>query len=202
MSTIRVVDIGAVRQGRVSVPLPDLAVDGPGLLHIVGPNGAGKSTMVEVLAGTLVPRFGTVEIAGQRAHSLQARRSRTVTRSEQAFMPGVTLARHAQLFARAGGVSADRARAALVDAALERCLQVPVGALSTGQRQRAWIELTTLRDAAVRILDEPFLGLDEGAAGQVSGTIERWATAGLVVLVDHDARHVDGAAMVVEIGAK
>lgn len=188
MTSVVVEGVGAVPIGGSLVRVPELRARAPRLVRLTGRNGVGKSTVVELLAGSMVPRHGRVLVDGRVASARLARSARTVTRSEPALLPAVSLERHARLFARAAGVDADRAISALAAAGLERSLAVRAEALSTGQRRSAWVVLTTLRETGVTILDEPFLGLDDEAACRLAATIEAWAASRLVVLVDHAAR--------------
>jgi ABC-type multidrug transport system ATPase subunit len=199
MTSVVVEGVGCVSIGGSLVRVPELRARAPQLLRLTGPNGVGKSTVVELLGGSVVPRRGRVLIDGTIASGRLARLARTVTRSEPALLPAVSLERHARLFARAAGVGADHALAALAGAGLEGCLAVRADALSTGQRRSAWVVLTTLREAGVRILDEPFLGLDEEAACRLAVAIEAWASTGLVVLVDHGARSLEAETAVVRM---
>lgn len=188
MTSVDIEGVGSVTIGGAVVRVPDLHARAPQLVRLTGRNGVGKSTVVELLGGSVAPRRGRVLVDGRVASGRLARGARTVTRSEPALLPAVSLERHARLFARAAGVDADHALSALVGAGLGDCLAVRADELSTGQRRSAWVVLTTLREARVRILDEPFLGLDDVAAGRLATAIEGWAATGLVVLVDHGAR--------------
>lgn len=188
MTSVLIEGVGIVPVGRSRVRVPDLEGRAPRLLRLVGRNGIGKSTVVELLAGAARPPRGRVLVAGRLASDPLARAGRTVTRSEPALLPAVSLERHARLFGRAAGVGADRAIAALAAAGLEGCLAMRADALSTGQRRSAWVVLTTLREAGVMLLDEPFLALDVEAAARLAASVERWASTRLVVLVDHGER--------------
>lgn len=190
MTSLRIEGVGAVRVGRTPVSVPELAVAAPGLVRLIGRNGSGKSTVVEVMAGGIRPRRGVVEIDGHVAHARTARSLRTVTRSEPALLPATTLASHARLFARAGGMPSAIVLDALEAAGLGECLSARADELSTGQLRTAWNALTTTREAPIRILDEPFLGIDAAGARRLVAAIERWASTGLVVLVDHEARAI------------
>lgn len=199
MTGIVVEGVGSVPIGRSRVRVPDLEARAPRLLRLVGRNGIGKSTVVELLAGASRPPRGRVLVAGRAASDPLARAARTVTRTEPALLPALSLERHARLFGRAAGVGADRAIAALADAGLEGCLAMRTDALSTGQRRSAWVALTTLREASVMLLDEPFLGLDGDAAARLAATVERWASTRLVVLVDHGDRELAADTTVVRM---
>lgn len=187
MIRVEVADVDAVRRGTRSIAVPDLGIDGPGLVHVRGPNGSGKSTLVELLAGGIVPDRGSVRVCGAAAASASARALRRVCRTEIALLGHVTLRRHAALFARAAGLPPRGATDALRDEALAARLDDAVDELSTGEARRAWVRLTTLGDAPVLLLDEPFLGVDAPAAEALRARIAGWSMSRLVVVVDHDS---------------
>ncbi|MGM1028753.1 MAG: ABC transporter ATP-binding protein [Actinomycetota bacterium] len=197
MIGVEVTGVDAVRRGRRAVAIPDLVIEGPGLVRVRGPNGSGKSTLLELLSGGIRPARGSVLLCGEAAASASARRLRRVCRTEIALLGHVTLRRHAALFARAAGVPLHAGLDALRDESLAARLDDAVDELSTGEARRAWVRLTTLGDAPVLLLDEPFLGIDGGAAEALRARIAAWAPTRLVVMVDHDAR--DGAAGVREL---
>lgn len=188
MSELEVQGAGTLPGRARAVALPDLRVDAPGLVLVEGPNGSGKSTLIDVLAGSLLPRAGSVRVGGWPAGSDEARRARAVTRCAVSFLAPVTLRVHAGLFARAAGVSAGAAIQALDLEGLRPLLAEPAGRMSTGEARRAWNALTTLGDRRVLLLDEPFLGLDSAAAARLAARIEAWSATRVVLLVDHAQR--------------
>ncbi|HUO53850.1 MAG TPA: ATP-binding cassette domain-containing protein, partial [Rhodoblastus sp.] len=63
----------------------------------------------------------------------------------------------------------------------------PIGALSGGQTQRLLFARLLLQDAALLLLDEPFVAIDERTVGDLLALIERWHREGrTVVAVLHD----------------
>lgn len=200
MIGLRVSGVGALRPGRRDLPAPDLDVDRPGIILVRGPNGAGKSTFVELLAGGIRARTGSVSVCGAPAASSAARALRRVSRADIALLPRVTIRRHAALFARAAAVEQGSALRALADEGLGHLLDERAAELSTGEARRAWVRLTTLGVAPVLLLDEPFLGLDGAAAEALRQRIDAWGRDRLVVLVDHGERKLRTALQELRMG--
>jgi ABC-type transport system involved in cytochrome bd biosynthesis fused ATPase/permease subunit len=61
------------------------------------------------------------------------------------------------------------------------------------------VRLTTLGDAPVVLLDEPFLGIDARAADALRARISAWAATRLVVVVDHEERAWGSEAMALSL---
>jgi ABC-type Mn2+/Zn2+ transport system ATPase subunit len=80
----------------------------------------------------------------------------------------------------------------LVDAALRRIGLAalagrPIGEVSGGQRQRAYLARALAQEARVLLLDEPFAGVDAVTEKLLWGELDRLTTEGrTVVLVNHD----------------
>jgi iron complex transport system ATP-binding protein len=166
---------------------------------LVGPNGAGKSTLLRVLAGTLHPTAGRVELGGSPIGALErsqvARRLAVVP--QQAALPFamrveevVALGRLPHEDPLRGARPTDRAAIA---AAIER---VGVGhllgrdarELSLGERQLVLIALAVAQSALVLVLDEPTVHLDlrhqVGAMELLVDLNERDGTTVIAVLHD------------------
>jgi iron complex transport system ATP-binding protein len=149
----------------------DLALAQGERLALVGPNGAGKSTLLRVVAGTLPPIAGTVELDGRPIDALDrtavARRLAVVP--EGANLPfamrveevvGLGRLPHEDPFR--GHRPADRAAIA---AAIERVglgdlVGRDVRELSLGERQLVLVAMAIAQGAGILLLDEPTVHLD------------------------------------------
>ncbi len=148
-----------------------LAVEDGTFLAVVGPNGAGKSTLINLLAGLLKPRSGTISIDGADLQSYrQAELARKVALVRQEFIPAfgfsvaetVMMARtpyFGQLgFERPGDRRIVAEAMELTD--IGPFASRPLASLSGGERQRVFIARALAQDTPILLLDEPTSYLD------------------------------------------
>ena len=185
-------------------------------LGLVGHNGAGKSTLMGVLAGTLVPDLGTLQVLGHDAAPGVRHAAVRCVFQEGSLCPNLTIAENARVSHRGLGRFGWRARAGrLMRAALDEVFpshglqpgQV-VGDLSIGQRQMVEIARAfshTGAPPAVVILDEPTSSLDAHAAAGLLAYIRGYvASGGAAVFISHKLGEVMAVAdrvMVMRDGA-
>lgn len=150
---------------RLSLVLPEASLCG-----LVGRNGAGKSTLFRAVMGFLTPARGRVRIGGlpvplAQRHQLVA----YVPQSEQVDWQFPLRVRDVVLMGRYGRMPLLRLASAAdrraVEEALERLDLLPladrqIGALSGGQRKRAFLARALAQGARLLLLDEPFTGVD------------------------------------------
>lgn len=133
---------------------------------VLGTNGAGKSTTLRMLAGTLLADRGRARIAGAdvAANPLAARAALGYLPEAANGFSTLTVGEFLMFAAEAHGL--DRAarnpavRHIIETLSLAPAVQRPLGALSKGWRQRAWLAQALIHDPPVLILDEPTDGLD------------------------------------------
>ena len=191
-----------VRAGYNGVPaldLIDLDIPEGRITALCGPNGSGKSTALRVLRGLHAAEEGEVEVAGRpiRDWSPQDLAKAVAMRSQSPGAPLeltvrdlVRLGRFAHRKRFAGQTGEDHAACARALAATQMTdlAERPIGTLSGGQLQRAWIAMTVAQDAPRIFLDEPTNHLDVAHAFEVLELLRHLnANEGRsVILVLHD----------------
>ena len=175
-----------------------------GEIHaLIGPNGAGKTTLVDALSGRLPAGRsggGKVSLLGRDATRAPAwararrglgrsfQRSRLFPRLSAAENLRLALAGRAPSFRerlRSGGPARlAEARRQLALAGLEGREDLPVSALSHGERRALELAMAFAGGAEVVLLDEPLAGL--GAGESLHEAIRRYAAGRAVLLIEHD----------------
>lgn len=148
-------------------------VDRGDLVGVIGPNGSGKTTLLKLIAGTLKPSAGSIELAGRRL----AEWSRREAARRIAYVPQETHAPfdfavldivlmgrfpHLGAFTLEGPDDVAIARRAL-DATGTRAFEArPFSTLSGGEKQRVVIASALAQEPELLLLDEPTASLDLG----------------------------------------
>ncbi len=169
--------------GREVVRDVSASVADGGWLGVLGPNGAGKTTLLRAITGLLEHR-GRILLDGQDTATMPRKRlaSRVAVVAQRPVVPDhitvgdyVLLGRtpHISYFGTGGGH--DLAVAAEVLEALDLTTVAgrPIGSLSGGEAQRAFVARALAQEPAVLLLDEPTASLDVGRQFDVLEMIER-----------------------------
>ena len=170
----------------------------PGEVHIVaGENGAGKSTLMKVLAGSILPDSGGIEIGGKAAviHSpLDAMRAGiSAVYQEFALCPHLSAAENIFLGREPGGrIFVDkelmRRRAGELLRQLGAACEPDELAGSVGTAQMQLIEIARALNSEFRvlILDEPTAALSEQETAVLFKAVKALRAAGkTVVYISH-----------------
>ena len=151
----------------------DLEVEAGDAIALLGPNGSGKTTLLRVLAGTLAPDAGSVELFGR---AIGAWSRADIARVVTVLPQGLELPegfRVAEVVAL-GRVPHARSRfavpaedpiivaEALADAGASDLADRPVAELSGGERQRVLLAMALAQQPRLLLMDEPTLHLDLG----------------------------------------
>ena len=157
----------------------DLSIARGTITAVLGPNGAGKTTLLRVMAGTLLPRSGVVEIdlGGKKEFALlpreQVARLVSVVSQREEIACGYRV-REVVAMGRAphqrGALRMSDADARLVDeaiahAGLTELAERYVDELSGGEQKRVAIGRALAQDTPLLLLDEPSAALDVKAGG-------------------------------------
>jgi putative ABC transport system ATP-binding protein len=158
-------------------------------LVIVGANGSGKTTLLDMVAGSVLPNSGTIEIDGQQATKLpDYRRSQWIARVFQNPMSGTASDlsildnfRLAAIRTKPKGLtigindafkSQVKEKIATLGMGLENKIEQQMGTLSGGQRQALTLLMSVMDTCKVLLLDEPTAALDPHSAQLVMRTAD------------------------------
>jgi ABC-2 type transport system ATP-binding protein len=146
---------------RMGIEALDLEVQQGEVFGFIGPNGAGKTTTIRLLLDLIHPTGGRAQVLGFDTH-----RDSVAIRRSVGYLPGdfgldtrVTAREHIAFFARIRGLS-DLGVAPALAERLNLDLDVPMGRLSRGNRQKIGIVQALFHQPSLLILDEPTTGLD------------------------------------------
>ena len=178
-----------VRQGQVT--------------SIIGPNGAGKSTVFNLIAGTIRPDAGRVELDGRDVTALaphaiaQLGLARSFQISNLFF--GLTALENVRLACQARAprtrflaridrdrALADRAGAILAEFGIADLADEPAANLSHGDQRRLEIAVCMASRPCVLLLDEPTQGMSPAETLAVDALIKSLAGRVSVLMIEHD----------------
>ncbi len=170
------------------------------VVGFIGPNGAGKSTTLKMLTGILHPSGGSARVLDfvpWRERKRLTYRIASVFGQRSQLWYHLPPADSFNLLAHVYELEqpAYRARLArLVEVfAIAPYLHVPVRRLSLGERMRCEIAAALLHRPEVLLLDEPTIGLDVVAKGQIRALVRQLADDEqvTVLLTSHDAGDIE-----------
>src|SRR5919106_5216145 len=172
----------------------DLVAHASEVVALLGPNGAGKTTTIKMVAGLVTPTSGEVTILGQdlgRHRGAAVRQLGAVLEGGRNVYWALSAWQNLIYFGRLRGLRtkeiAPRAEWLLRELGLWERRNESVGGFSRGMQQKVAIAAALVSDPALRLRDEPTIGLDVNAARTVKSWIRRLAAEErkAVVLTTH-----------------
>ncbi len=176
----------------------NLTVHERDFIGLIGPNGGGKTTLVKVLLGLLPPTRGSVRVMGQsieegRAHigyvpqQVEFDRDFPISVWEAARMGRVGRRRLLRRYTAEDD--------AIVEEMLARVEMLelrdrPIGALSSGQRQRVYIARALVKEPEILLLDEPTASVDPKVSTNIYELLRELNEQKTIILISHDMNAV------------
>lgn len=169
-------------------------------ITIIGTNGSGKSTLLNMIAGTIFPDNGKIEIAGADVTTKKEyQRAKYISRVFQnpfsGTAPDMTIAENLLMSYFRGqrrypkiGLNNDlmkvfREKVEFLEMQLENRLDNIIGTLSGGQRQAITLLMATIREPQVLLLDEHTAALDPKTAAQVINLTKKFIDHGKLTTI-------------------
>lgn len=215
MSRIHVRDLAFRYAGPAGFQLlvPGLEIDAGECVAVVGPSGSGKTTLLNLLAGTLLPSRGVIEVGNTHVENLSEteRRRFRVEQVGQVFQAfelldyltveeNVLLPRLIDPATRVDRSARDRANELLATVGLaDKAGQKPTR-LSHGERQRVAVCRALLNRPRLLLADEPTGNLDQDNKQNVVDLLVAQAHSheSTLLMVTHDRSLLGSFARVID----
>jgi len=147
------------------------------ILGVLGRNGMGKSTLIRTLAGSLIPKAGSIKLDGTDVTNLPAHRRAasgiTTVVQGRGIFPKLTVRENLEM----GRIASGRAKPNRTDEVLgyfprlgERLTQL-AGTMSGGEQQMLAIGRGIMTDPSLMLLDEPSDGIMPTLVTQIGATL-------------------------------
>ena len=175
-----------------------------GLVAVTGRNGSGTTTLLKILASLARPSAGAVFVkrGEQELSGDERRRAVGWSGPDLAFYEDFSAVENLAFLSRAGGrpAAAGDLDRRLEAVGLSDAARRPVGAYSTGMRQRLRIAFAGLFDPPLLLLDEPMSNLDSDGRAIVEAVIEKQRRSGIVFVASNEPRDFGRPDQVVHLG--
>ncbi len=161
------------------------------ILGLLGPNGAGKTTTMRILTGFLMPTQGDTWIAGydMLTHSLEGRQHIGYLPEAIPLYTDMTVRSYLDFSATIRGLDKIRRQNRIEEVVdichLEEYIDVLIGKLSRGFRQRVGVAQAIIHEPEVLILDEPTIGIDPIQVAMTRQLIKELGKEHTILLSSH-----------------
>ena len=167
------------------------------VVGLLGPNGAGKTTTFYLIVGLLRPQAGTIRFGEEDLTDfpvyLRARRGIGYLSQEPSIFRRMTVRENVLAVLETLGIPR-KEQLARLDVLLDELNLKPLAnrlgnQLSGGERRRVEITRALVTQPRFLLLDEPFVGIDPIAVGEIQDIVQRLKARGLGMLItDHNVR--------------
>ena len=167
------------------------------VVGLLGPNGAGKTTSFYMIVGLLRPHGGRIRMNGRDITRepvyRRARMGIGYLSQEPSIFRRLTVRENVLAVLETMPLTAaqrlERLGMLLDELNLSHLAGRQASKLSGGERRRVEITRSLARQPQYMLLDEPFVGIDPIAVGEIQEIVGRLRTRGIGVLItDHNVR--------------
>lgn len=169
------------------------------ILQVEGANGSGKTTLLRVLCGLSNDFHGELRWCGEPRYKAEAdfRRQTLYFGHLTGIKMALTARENLRWILQLKGLDTarmqERIDRSLQQVGLNGFEDVPVYALSAGQKRRVALARLQVEPARLWVLDEPFTAIDRNGVAELEALIQAHAAEGGAVLItSHHALELDG----------
>lgn len=156
------------------------------VLGLFGHNGAGKTTSMKLILGLLTPSEGQVRVLGRAPNDPEVRRQLGYLPENVTFYPQLSGRETLRHFARLKSAPLKQVDELLEQVGLAHAAERRVKTYSKGMRQRLGLAQALLGEPRLLLLDEPTVGLDPIATGDLYQLVDRLRQRGTsIILCSH-----------------
>ena len=176
---------------RLAVDNISFSIETGEIVGFLGPNAAGKTTTMRILTGYLAPTRGDAWVAGYNilTNSLEARQRTGYFAESVPLYTDMTVRGYLGFLAKIRGLDNNRIKTRINDVVqtchLEEYIDVIIGKLSRGFRQRVGIAQAIIHEPEVLIMDEPTVGIDPIQVSMTRQLIKELGKQRTVLLSTH-----------------
>lgn len=163
-------------------------------IGIIGPNGGGKSTLLKLLLGFLKPLNGEIRLFGKTPReeyphigyvpqSLGIDKQFPITVKEVVLSGALS---ELNVWGRYPQEREEKAMKCLAEMGMAPLADMPVGTLSGGQLQRAFIARALATDPKILLLDEPTASIDPKGEKDIFSLLKKLKPEMTILMVTHD----------------
>jgi len=188
---IRVKDLTKYYGERLAVDNISFNVEKGEVVGFLGPNAAGKTTTMRIITGFLMPTRGDVWVAdcNMITNSLDGRRFIGYLPESIPLYTDMTTRAYLEFSAKLRGLDNNRIKTRIEDVVeichLEEYIDVLLGKLSRGFRQRVGVAQAIIHEPEVLILDEPTIGIDPIQVAQTRQLIKELGEEHTILISTH-----------------
>jgi len=188
---IRVQDLTKYYGERLAVDNISFNVEKGEVVGFLGPNAAGKTTTMRIITGFLMPTRGDVWVAdcNMITNSLDGRRFIGYLPESIPLYTDMTTRAYLEFSAKLRGLDKNRIKTRIEDVVeichLEEYIDVLLGKLSRGFRQRVGVAQAIIHEPEVLILDEPTIGIDPIQVAQTRQLIKELGKEHTILISAH-----------------
>jgi lipopolysaccharide export system ATP-binding protein len=167
------------------------------VVGLLGPNGAGKTTTFYMIVGLLKPDVGRILIDSKDVTNVpvfrRARMGVGYLSQETSIFRKLTVRENVlsilETMSLSASQRAERLDQLLDDLGISHLADRKAYNLSGGERRRVEISRALVTNPSFMLLDEPFVGIDPIAVGEIQDIVCRLRERGIGVLItDHSVR--------------